>query len=165
MGNEWCKAPLPLPSFKVEGLKPEYAGVLHDGLVGELTAITEYLYYHFTTMFTSPELSRMFFCLATVEMEHLDWIARFIVLLGGDPRYTSQEGRYWNATYPRYTKNLCEQITNSLAGERGGMTQYQSQIALIHDPNVQSMLARIIEDEKVHIRILEEKRELYCGPR
>lgn len=165
MGNEWCKAPLAPPVFKVNGPNPEYASILHDGLVGEMTAITEYLYYHFTTLYASPELSQMFFCFATVEMEHLDWLARFIVLLGGDPRYTSREGRYWNGTAPRYTRNFCEQIANSVAGEREGMNLYRSQIALIQDPNVQAMLARIIEDEKIHIRILEEKRKRYCGPR
>ena len=46
-------------------------------------------------------------------------------------------------------------IEDDIRAEREAIKQYQEHMRLIDDPSVRALLARIIEDEEVHIRLLE----------
>ena len=53
-------------------------------------------------------------------------------------------------------------LKNAIFQEQNTIDIYRYQIECIDEPIIQNMLKRIIEDEKLHIEILQYFLKLYC---
>lgn len=134
------------------------------GSVSEMGAVAQYLYGH-TTQGGRPEVAECLERLAIVEMGHLDIFAQLARQLGEDPRlWTPFRGgrRYWTPEYLRYPQSLAQLLRCAIEEEKNTIQKYNQQALWIKDENIVANLRRVIEDEKVHIRVLSSLLESYC---
>lgn len=161
--------PSPYPEVKV--LKPSvyYASLLMDdyaGLISEFTAISQYLYHYFFFKDIDKDLGELLEHVAITEMLHMEIIADTIKKLGGNPIIAgsySTCGNFWNGSFIYYGVELCERLKADIDSEYKAIREYEKHISMISDPYVQTILRRIILDEKVHIRLFNEALLKFCG--
>ena len=151
----------PFPQIRVLGKNPYYARLLMDDYAGNhsaLGACAQYVYQSSILEEAGAKHQELLLSIGIREMLHLRHLARAIRQLGGDPIYAggrSTRGRFWNSGYVNYAKEPYWMIEDDIRAEREAIKQYQEHMRLIDDPSVRALLARIIEDEEVHIRLLE----------
>lgn len=161
-------APEPYPEVKVAEPNPYYARLIMDdycGAVSEMTAINQYGYHSFVTREHREFFETFFEKIAEVEMRHLEILSQIIVQLGGMPVYrggASIQGGWWTGRLVYYGRGLCDRLRADLESEYQAIRAYQDNIRVIQDENVQQVLARIIEDERVHVKLFEAAIEKYC---
>ncbi|NLY55436.1 MAG: bacterioferritin [Firmicutes bacterium] len=154
-----CRAPGPYPPVKVKGPHPQYAQMLldafADGAAAELTAITQYFNHYLVN--PDKEVARLQFCIALVEMEHLELLGELIEQLGGDPRYWRSNKAYWDGGNVAYGVKMTpsELLRLDIEGEICAIEAYERLITEIADPGVRRVLERIVEDERVHLDLFE----------
>lgn len=151
-----CQSPEPFPEIEVSEPNERYAKLLldafADGSSAELTAITQYLYHHLTI--EEKPVANLMLCLSLVEMHHLDIIGDLISQLGGNPKYLRANRGYWQGSEVAYGDSLINKIRLDILAEESAIAAYYYLIAEIRDPKIQKVLARIIEDEQVHLMLL-----------
>jgi len=129
------------------------------GLNSELGAVTSYTYRSITQGGDSSELGKCMMELAKVEMRHLERFGLCAKALGTDPRYWYPRGAgfaYWSPCPLNYSQKPAELLTASIREEKAAIEKYNGQINAIADKGLQMLLARIVLDEELHLRILED---------
>lgn len=152
----------PYPVVSVECPNREYAEILMGDYAGrdsELTAILQYIYGNLVV--TNAEVAQLLMGISRVEMHHFHMLGEAIKLLGVDPRY-QHTGKYWNAGFVNYERDLCRILRINREGEMAAIREYKRQAAGIDDEHVKKLLLRIARDEEVHARLLGEAIEKYC---
>ena len=130
-------------------LKEDYAGA-H----GELTGIAQYVFQHGRTA-DNETLANALLQIAIVEMTHLDMLGEAIVTLGGSPSFESGQ-QFWNAKSVQYATDLTEMLRADIQSENTAIAGYERHIAQTRNATVKALLARIIQDEKLHLRFFTE---------
>ncbi len=95
---------VPFPEVKYVVKNPIYANLLYDDLsgeLGELSAITQYVYEHIEIV-SFPELSGIMLKIAIQEMKHLNLVGELIKRLGKKPYFIDSKGVNWNSKYVKY---------------------------------------------------------------
>lgn len=136
-------------------LMQDYAGV-----ISEMSAVTQYVYGHIVLNKKAEDISKTLERISIAEMRHLELLGEAIVTLGGDPVYASR-GRFWSAKYISYVSRPREVLTENIKGEQDAIRQYKRHIEMIRNQSVVRLLERIILDEELHIRVLNELLETY----
>lgn len=160
--------PAPYPKVNVAEPNQYYLQLIMDdyaGAVSEFTAISQYLYHYFVTKEDEKELAEMFENISITEMLHMEILSKVILQLGGDPIYMggpSTMGNWWSGNLVYYGCSLCDRLHADLQSEYEAINTYQEHIHLIKDKNIQEILARIILDEKVHVKLFKEAILKYC---
>lgn len=149
---------MPFPEIKVMGKNKEYADILmkdYAGFVSELTAINQYFYHDVVLAKDYPDIAIMLKNIAIVEMNHLEVLAQLIILLGGEPKYISDDV-FWNGDFVYYGNNVIDRLNNDLQAEQDAIENYEAHIKLIDDPYIKNILRRIVLDEEVHISLFNK---------
>lgn len=163
-----CSDSSPYPEIKVKCANIYYAELLMEDYAGaesELSAINQYIYHHYFAEKIKSSLGELLHQIAIVEMKHLEILADLIIKLGGNPIYRgscSTCGNYWNAGYVKYGMTVCEQLKADIDHEYVAIRNYENHIKMICDPCIEAILKRIILDEKIHIKLLNEALKDYC---
>ena len=126
---------------------------------GEMTAVYQYAYQSILLQARHPALSETLMRIAIVEMHHMNLLGQMMVALGGSPRavsYFSGRPTPWNGTMPCYTKEPRQMLQADLKAEQDSYHRYRLQAHRISEPRISAVLARLAEDEAVHIRLLEQ---------
>lgn len=158
-----CKVNKPYPPIEVLSQNPYYGElILEDmaGLVSEMSAISLYMYNNIIIPDCDElsDLKESFKCINMVEMKHIDMLGQLALKLGVDPRlWTNNNGncQYWTPFNNCYPNQLEALLKNSIISEQQAIQQYQSHINCIDDPYIKNILARIIEDETLHLKIFQ----------
>lgn len=163
------RSDLPYPSLENISYNPYYAGLLQSdyaGCNGEFTAISDYVYQHIWFEDKNLEYSKVIEKIAIVEMNHLDFLGKAIIKLGGDPKIgccnVSKMFSYWSGSVIHYEKNLKNAILSNIDAEQKAIYNYCKHIKMIEDASIKELLNRIILDEKVHITVFEKLYNKYC---
>lgn len=147
-------APTPYPPIEVEGRNPRYACMLQQDIAsarGEMTAIYQYLYQGWVAQRGDPELAQTLMRIAGVEMHHLRVLGELVVLLGGDPRCSGQNGSFpWNGNLIFYHRDISSFLRYNISLEQSAVNAYTMQSGQIRDPFVSAQLSRFAEDERIH---------------
>jgi len=130
-------------------LKEDYAG--RDS---ELTAITQYVFQSGRTT-DNDSYANAVLQIGIVEMMHLDMLADAIVALGGSPTFDNGK-EYWAANNVNYASDLKGMIEANIQGEGAAIKSYENHAAKTTNPSVKALLARIIIDEKLHLKFFQE---------
>ena len=167
----------PYPPVQVERKNRRYAYAMLGNMSGrhsELSTITQYVYNGFVTkgFLEKEDAALIFHEISIVEMHHLSIFGQLACLLGADPRFWSLEQgqrgfsrrfsggsgrmRYWNAGYNFYSTDFLRLLKRAIEGEQQAIRNYQKQCQWIKDEHVRENLQRIIKDEELHVRILNE---------
>jgi bacterioferritin len=165
-----CRIQKPYPSAQIHATNERVANMLLSAFGGgenaELTAITQYIQHSKTI--SNPEYADLIFCIALIEMRHLDMIGTMIKSLGGEVRYWRPNHDYWSGGNVDYGNTDCEKLSLDIFSEETAIEGYEElirSIALEKDPamaQVISVIERIIEDEKYHLTIFQKMFELSC---
>ncbi len=137
--------------------KERIVAALNEDLSGELGAIMQYLWHHFTGEGPeSPYLLDLFKKTALDEMRHLALIAERIVYLGGEP----------TTTVMPFAKggDLRRMVEDDLKGEEEAIARYRDHIRLAAeegDHATRLMLEQILADEEGHA----DRWETFLGRR
>ena len=155
--------PYPLPEGLSRNIR--YARILqcaYSAGNSELTGIHQYTYHAIAIERESPVLSRALKEIAVVELHHLHLLGQCIMLLGLLPTFGYYQGTRrarWNSGFVQYARGPKGIIDLSIKAELQTIEFYQNAIERISDEQINALLSRIIEDEQVHIGVLEELRE------
>ncbi len=166
MERNLYRSPNPYPPIRVSRPSNVYAEMMLSNMGGsnsEMSAVSLYLYNHFVTI-DSGSLSETFEKIAVTEMHHLDIFGQTAYLLGGDPRLWSKSLftlRYWTPSYNKYYESLDALLENALESELAAIEKYRSQMSAISDSFILDNLARIIEDEELHVELFKQLQRAY----
>ena len=155
--------PYPLPQGLSRNIR--YARILqcaYSAGNSELTGIHQYTYHAIAMERESPALSVALKEIAAVEFHHLHLLGQCIMQLGLLPTFGYYQGTRrarWNSGFVQYAKNPKGIIDLSIQAELQAIEYYQSATERISDEQITALLSRIIEDEQVHISVLEGLRE------
>ncbi len=157
------KADLPYPTLDDIGedysslriISPAYAG-----REGELTAILQYVYQSIMLDgFGMKAAAKTLEEIAATEMHHLQILGTLIRCLGAPPVFTNcppYPVGYYSSSCVNYTKTPKAMIAVDLCSEKNAVLCYESMIKRLQNERVKEILKRIVADEEVHIKALEE---------
>lgn len=146
---------LPYPPITT-AKNPKDAKILmgvYSGMCGELTAILTYAYQAYISV-DVPKLCHTLEGIAKVEMLHHSLLGKSIFALGGYPVMGART--YWNGSYVDYTTKLESFLKNDIAHEQNAILDYERTMLNIDTDDVKALIERIILDEQVHIKILQD---------
>lgn len=152
----------PYPEIQISQKNLRYARWMLDnmgGLDSEMSTISLYIYNNIICGENFQELSNIFQKISVVEMHHLKIFGKLSFLLGENPRLWTKRGNraiYWTPNYNHYTLELSRLMHNALNKELMAIRKYEQQICAIKQENIVENLKRIIQDEKIHVSILQK---------
>lgn len=170
IGSLPCQSTKPHPSAEITCKNERIANMLLDAFANggsaEFTAIAQYLNHSDTI--DDEETSEMLFCIALVEMEHLDMVSTMIVSLGGNLRVWNANKKYWSGGNVSYGKTTCEKLSLDIMSEEDAIAGYEQILRNISCENgagahqVEAVIKRIIEDEKFHLDMFKNAYQRCC---
>jgi bacterioferritin len=157
------KADLPYPTAEADEKSMYEVGLLmpaYGGRASETTAIMSYIYQSYVLKKNYPDVASCLEKIGITEMTHHELLGTMITSLGGTPYIGGNTG-YWQGGYVNYNKNLMIILNNDIADEKHAIADYKEIIRRSKCEAVRVLVARIIEDEEVHIVTLEGIKEQY----
>lgn len=173
-----CKEPLPpkktlyssdapYPPIQICERNSMYGRMMLDNVGGEnseMTAVSLYLYNNLL-IDDNEFLSTTFKKISIVEMHHLHIFGQIARLMGENPRlwtHRRNQMAYWSPGYNQYPLELKPLLLNMLESEKKAVQKYENQCGKIQDIHIVACLRRVIEDEMLHIGILNDLYQKYC---
>lgn len=152
------------PEPQVEAPNLRYASLLKEdycGITSETTAVMLYTYQHISSEQLWKEYADMIHHISIVEMYHLELLGETIILLGEKADYNIRNYEHdtsipWTSSYVPTTTDLKRMLEIDIESELAAIQQYENHLVQINDHYIQNLLLRIIEDEKIHVKIFEE---------
>ncbi|SEF52153.1 bacterioferritin [Caloramator fervidus] len=155
------------PEPKIEKKNFYYANLLledYSGIVSELSAVMLYVYQHILSEDEFKDYAEVLSGIAIIEMKHLELLGETIKLLGLKPIYAvPYMGLYypWNSKFVNYETDISKMIDIDIESEQQAINQYENHRMLIKDKYIKELLSRIIEDEKLHLKIFKDLKKKY----
>lgn len=134
----------------------------YSGRASELTAVTQYIYQQYISHSFDETLAEELLGIAIVEMHHHELLGEAIAQMGGDP-IMGGSTCFWSGSNVNYTKNPITFLRNNIQAEYQAIANYRRSIACVRNESLKELLARIIMDEELHIRIFTEELERLSG--
>ena len=144
------------PEIVNAGNNPRVVKIIKDlmsGTESELRAVLQYFYQSSLAKEIDKDVSDILEEISIVEMMHLEKLSHAIVDFGGEPRYENSAGQYFNAGVVSYTGRLREMLDKNISGEQRAIENYKRAIEMVENNSLKELFKRIIEDEKLHIKI------------
>lgn len=149
----------PYPS--IEGISPDCRALriispAYASSTGELNAILQYNYH--AVMFDGKaldEYAELIDGIAVAEMLHLKLLGRLICALGAQPVYTAcppAAFNFYSAKFVSYSRSLKNMLEDDVLAERHTIMSYAHMIDRLRNDRVRDVIARILEDEKLHLK-------------
>ncbi len=133
-------------------IAPQYAGCY-----GELTAVLQYTYQkHVFEQLGDDETARILEHISVVEMKHFDYLGEMILKLGALPIYSvlpPYPSRFYSARSVSYVASPERMILADIAAEQEAIASYTTIARQTKNEIVKNGLLRIVEDEKLHLKI------------
>ena len=142
-------------AYSLAVISPAYASS-----TGELNAILQYFYHFFN--FDKQGYADYALTLeriAIAEMLHLELLGKTILALGAQPIYCQNPPtafNFYSAKYVTYSRNLVNMIEDDILGEKRAISGYEKMLCRLKNEQVKKIIARILEDEKLHLETLKE---------
>lgn len=158
--NYKSNRPYPRPMVEKENIY--YAKLLLDAYAGEVSeesAIHLYLYQGLIENDSNKDFATIISHISYVEMHHLKLLGETIKLLGLKPvcGTLSRDNKitFWSCKNVNYAINLKEMLEIDIKSEVQAVRNYEHLLTIINDKYVKELIARIIEDEQIHINIFK----------
>lgn len=135
----------------------------YAGKQSETTAIMQYTYQHYVTNGVNEEVSETLRGIAMVEMMHHELFGEAIVACGGTP-YLGTTREFWTGRSVNYAKDVKTLLADDILGEKIAIEGYRKTLVCLQNESLKRLISRIIEDEQVHIKLLENLLERLIHP-
>lgn len=131
---------------------------------GELNAVLQYFYHYFNFVGEGcGDIADTLEGIAVAEMLHLRLLGRTLTALGVQPVYCQNPStlfNFYSAKYITYSRNLVNMIEDDIISERRAIALYDKMLMRLKNQQVSDIIARIREDEELHLSrlcsVLEE---------
>lgn len=155
------KVDAPYPLVNVDEPNFAYACEMLSNVgnnVSEMSDVSRYFYISVVAKRKYSSISKCFYHVSVVEMQHLNIFAELALLLGADPRLWCGQTRkrWWSPMFISYPHSMRELIAESIKAEEAAIRKYSRQANIICDTNIVSMLNRIILDEERHLQTFRD---------
>jgi bacterioferritin len=148
------KAPEPIAPLEAPAGRPtKLAEMLNWGVRHEYTVVLQYLYHSFLT--PDEEVSEQMQDQAVNEMQHLGWLAEELTGSGGVPDIEE--------TGVDRSRDTADMLRADIAVERNVTEEYTRQIAVVDDPDLKRLLARIRDNEIYHDELFSDLLDEVSG--
>lgn len=126
---------------------------VYSGRESELTAILQYAFQSYIS--DDEEAKALFEGIGITEMTHHEMLGTAIHNLGG---YPVMGGRNypWNGSFVNYANDLKRMVEIDIKGEEQAIIDYEKTILVLKNEQAKALVARIIEDEELHVKLLTE---------
>ena len=132
---------------------------MYAGNKSEFTTITQYTYQHFVIWRETRlnNISHTMEQIAIRDIMHYEILAKILVKCGIDPKscvYIDGNPNlcdYWKASSVCYEKSLVKMFENNVLLEQRIINDYCEIMNKTDNENLKQIIARIIEDEKLHM--------------
>jgi bacterioferritin len=133
----------------------------------ELNAILQYVYHSFYFAARGKEeIANTLESIAIAEMIHLGLLGKSILSLGAQPIFTAcppAPFNFYSTKYVGYGSSLKSMIENDISGEKHAIASYERMLTRLCNQDVKQIIARILEDEKLHLTALQAiLKEISC---
>ncbi|MBR6778541.1 MAG: manganese catalase family protein [Clostridia bacterium] len=126
---------------------------------GEVNGVMQYLYQSEVANKTNSEIADVFEEISIVEMMHLKLLMDAIIKFGGNPKFEDAQGNMFNAGYVNYSNKLRDMLESNIFAESKAIENYEEAIKRVSNESLKKLLARIIEDEELHIKVFKKIRD------
>ena len=161
---------MPKP-LRIDAPYPTTEGITRDALslriispayassASETTAILQYIYHTFFFLKDKhADIADTLESIAIAEMFHLKLLGETILALGAHPVYSAYPPacfNFYSTKYVSYANGLKNMLIDDLAGEKHAVRAYENMLCKLKNKQVSDIIARILEDEKLHVTVLE----------
>ena len=162
LNNLQVKAGTSYPEIKDAINCPKTVRILKNLMSGsesELKTILQYFYQSSISKKIEKDISNILEEISIVEMMHMGLLSHAIVDFGGEPRYENGMGQFFNTSTINYSTKLRDILDKNIVGEERSIEGYNQAIENVDNQSLKALLKRIIEDEKLHIKILTHLRD------
>jgi bacterioferritin len=152
--------------YSLRIISPAYASCS-----SELNAILQYFYHYFQFDFKEfSDYAEIVERIAIAEMLHLRLLGKTIIALGADPKYCQNPAtsfNFYSAKFVAYSDRPIHMVEDDIIGEKQAISSYSKMLLQLKNEQVKAIIARILEDEKLHLatlnKILKElKNNMSC---
>lgn len=160
--NILVKSKEPYPKIEDANINPRTVNILKNLMSGqdsELNAVLQYFYQSSISKDMEKEISNILEEISIVEMMHLEILSHAIVDFGGEPRYENGIGQSYNTSAVNYSTRLSKILDVNIAGEERAIENYKKAIDMVNNQSLKNLFLRIIEDEKLHIKVFNYLRD------
>ena len=150
----------PYPQIRVERKSLKTAKIishLYASNESELTAVHEYMFQSMVTL--DEEVKLILHSIGIVEMKHLEILGSILNTLGSPPVYADimdDDCSYWNSDFVYYDQDLKTILEIDIEREKQAIYNYHMVLSVLDDIYIKECLKRIVEDEYLHLEILEK---------
>lgn len=149
-------------AFSLKIISPAYASAQ-----SELNTILQYNYHAgFFERAKEKDISKTLFRISVCEMIHLNLLSKTIAALGAAPVYTRYPPDFfdfYSTKYVSYSRSLKHMLEDDILGEKRAIAGYEKMLVRLKNPGVIKIINRILEDEKLHLKTLENMRPQLQG--
>lgn len=151
---------------------PETDGICHDVCAlkiispaystssGELNAVMQYIYHSLNFMHGGmKEHAETLESIAIAEMIHFKLLGATIFALGAQPVFTAQPPfayNFYSTKFVSYSGTWQNMIEDDIIGEKRAINGYERMLRQLKNEIVKEIIARIIEDERLHLVALQK---------
>lgn len=149
------------PYPTTEGLMPDcYSlGIISPAYAsssGELNAVLQYVYHSLEfERCGKKKWAEEISAIAVSEMKHLALLGKTISLLGARPVYCQNPASafgYYSAKFVAYSNSLLHMAEDDVIAERHAIAGYERMLKRLKNEQVKAIIARILEDEYLHLK-------------
>lgn len=162
-------ADTPYPSVKNITFDPVAARILSAQYAtsgGELNAILQYIYQSFIFNHAGDEkTANLLESIAIAEMKHFSLLGNALINLGAQPIYTFQPPvafNFYSTKFVPYSCKFAEMLEDDIIAERHAICSYKKMLSRLKNDKVRALVARILEDEELHLKAFTEARKQIC---
>lgn len=149
----------PYPKIKISKKDTSLAKLLTHAYAsneGELTAIHLYAYQSMILRKNNEEIANILLEISKTEMHHLYLLGNTINELGCQPIFADTNYNletYWTSFDVYYDTDIKTILEIDIESEKEAIHNYQLILNNINDIYVKELIARILEDEQVHLEV------------
>lgn len=142
-------------AYSLRVISPAYASP-----IGELNAILQYTYHVLNFKAKGyEEYASIIEDISIAEMIHFELLGSTILALGAAPVFTSNPPgmfNFYSAKYVTYSRSLVCMIEDDIRAEKQAIRGYERMLCLLKNDKVKAIIARILEDERLHLAAFEK---------
>ncbi len=154
------KAPYPAVTdakndiYSLKIISPAYATS-----TGELNAILQYVFHSMSfASYGKQDYAETLMGIAVAEMMHLNMLGNVIAAIGAQPVFTSYPParfNFYSTKFVSYSSTLKNMIEDDIVGEKHAIYCYEKMLVRLKNSQIRCLIARILEDEQLHLCTLQ----------
>ena len=150
------------PKLKMLAHNSYYQGILQNlfcGSEGEVVAILQLSYQKSLLCFHQSPLSKIITSILQHDQKHIELLSDAIMTLGGNPMYYNNQKKFLSLRQIDYLSNPQSMLRADIELKEKTIIDYKVAISKISNTNLKMYLERIVQDEKLHLKLLRQSLE------